>query len=75
MYLEKIKVEKDDTILVHFDEDNCDTDRVMEYLRCIEKLYPHNTIIPIIPKYGIEKFETKSEFTGNPYAIETSSEC
>lgn len=75
MYLEKIKVKKDDTILVHFDEDNCDVDRVMYYLRCIEKLYPNNPIIPIIPKYGIEKFETESNSTGKSYIIETSSEC
>lgn len=75
MYLEKIKVEKDDTILVHFDENDCDADRVMQYLRCLENLYPNNPIVPIIPKYGIEKFETRSDFTGNYYTIETSNEC
>lgn len=75
MYLEKIKVEKDDTILVHFDEDNCDTDRVIQYLRCLENLYPNNPIIPIIPIYGIEKFETRPNSTGSPYIIEPSSEC
>lgn len=75
MYLETIKVNPEDTILVHFDENECDADRVMEYLRCLEKIYPHNPIVPIIPKYGIEKFETRMDFTENSYKIESSSEC
>lgn len=75
MYLEKIKVEKDDTILVHFDKDNCDANRVAQYLHSLGELYPNNPIIPIIPVYGIEKFETRLNSTGNPYIIESSSEC
>lgn len=58
MHLETIKVSPEDTILVHFDENDCDVNKVMDYLRILESKYPKNPIIPIIPKYGIEKFET-----------------
>lgn len=72
MYLEKIKVEKDDTILVHFDKDNCDANRVAQYLHSLGELYPNN---PIIPIYEIKKFETRPNSIGNSYIIESSSEC
>lgn len=75
MYLEKIKVKKDDTILVHFDEDNCDIDLVMQYIHNLKRIYPDNPIIPIIPKYGIERFEIKPNSTGNPYIIGSRNEC
>lgn len=75
MYLEKIRVSPEDTILVHFDEENCDVDRVTDFLRCLENIYPNNPIIPIVPKYGIERFETRADSTGNPYKIESSSTC
>lgn len=75
MYLEKIKVEKNDTILVYFNLNEDDLYSCLQHFASLKEIYPNNPIIPIIPKYGIEKFETRSGFTGSPYSIKTSGEC
>lgn len=66
MYLEKIKVSPEDTILVHFNPNEDDLNSCLQYLASLKEIYPNNPIIPIIPKYGIEKFETKKALLVSP---------
>lgn len=68
--IETIKVSPDDTILIHFNTEYCTPEDVNHICEQIEKTYPHNPIVPILPKYGIEKFEIE-----NSYKIESNGEC
>lgn len=59
-YIEKIKVEPDDTILVHFNPDCVCPEDVTEICKKLADLH-HVPVVSIIPKYGIEKFEVTKE--------------
>lgn len=72
VYIEKLQVNDEDTLLVHFNTDYLGPEQVGEMLVELQKKFPKNTIIPILPKYGIEKVE---KGTGMPYIIEPSSYC
>lgn len=57
VWIEKIQVKEEDTLLVHFNPDYIDPEQVGEMLVELQKKFPKNAIIPIILKYGIEKIE------------------